>query len=239
MTAGMVVLAYNLPGVQQPLKLSREAYADIFLGKISYWDDPKIKSANPGVTIPSTKISLVHRLGASGTTFVLTQHLSAISDEWKQKYAHGLTVEWPTGTGAKGSDGIVAMIQQTPGAVGYLDYGTAERHKLAIASLQNKAGEFVAPNQASCQAAFADLNLPTNLRAWVPDPENKKSYPVVTFTWILARSKYDNPKVAETMRQLLKYSLTDGQKDCAPLGYTPLPDSVRDTVLEAVKRISS
>ncbi len=238
-TAGMVVLAYNLPGVSQPLQLSREAYADIWLGKITYWDDQKIKSTNPGVKLPSTGIKTVHRLGSSGTTYVFTQHLSAVSEDWKKKYAHGLTVEWPAGTGAKGSDGIVAYIQQTPGAIGYLDFGTAMRNKLALASLQNKAGDFVKPSMESCQAAFVNAPLPENLRVSIPDPDGKSSYPVVTFSWILAHSKYDNPKTAAALKDVLKYGLTDGQKDCAPLGYVPLPEGVRKAVLEAVDRISS
>ena len=238
-TAGMVVLAYNLPSISQPLQLPREVYADIWLGKITYWDDPKIISANPGVALPSTEIKSVHRLGASGTTYVFTKHLSAISEEWKKKYAQGLTVEWPAGTGAKGSDGIAAYIQQTPGAIGYLDFGTATRKNLTIASLQNKAGEYVKPSMESCQAAIVNAPLPENLRVSIPDPDGKSSYPIVTFTWILAHSKYENPNTAAVLKDLLKYGLTDGQKECTPLGYVPLPEGVRKVVLEAVDRISS
>jgi phosphate transport system substrate-binding protein len=240
MTAGMVVLAYNLTDVKEPIKLSREAYADIFLGKITHWNDPKITITNPGMSsISSTPITVVHRLGASGTTYVFTQHLSAISEEWNKEHSFGLTVDWPNAKGAKGNDGVVAMIQKTPGAIGYLDFGTAQRNHLSVASLQNKAGNFVEPSQASCQASFADVTLPSDLRAWVTDPEAKNGYPVVTFTWILARPKYDSPKTAEAVKQLLTYGLTEGQKDCAPLGYAPLPDRVRQTVLEAVNKISS
>jgi phosphate transport system substrate-binding protein len=239
MTAGMVVLAYNLPGVSQPLKLSREACAEIWLGKLTYWNDQKLKAANPGVTLPATEIKVIHRLGASGTTFVFTQHLSAISAEWKQKVAQGLTVDWPTGTGAKGKDGIVSFIQQTPGAIGYLDFGTAERNKLPVASLENKAGEYVEPSLDSCQAALANAALPENLRVSIPDPEGKSSYPIVTFTWILAHAKYDDPKTAAAVKDVLTYGLTDGQKECAPLGYIPLPEGVRQAVLKAVNRIGS
>ena len=239
MTTGMIVLAYNLPGVSQPLKLSRQALAEIWLGKITYWNDPKLKSDNPGVQLPSTMITAVHRLGASGSTFVFTKHLSAISDEWKKKYDQGLTVEWPVGTGAKGADEIVELVQKTPGAIGYLDLGHAERHKLAMAELQNKAGAFIKPSLESCQAAFADVALPKDLRVSVPDPDGQASYPVVTFTWILAHAKYDNPKAAAALKEVLKYGLTEGQKDCAPLGYIPLSDKVRQVVLEAVNRISS
>jgi phosphate transport system substrate-binding protein len=238
-TAGMVVMAYNLPGVSQPLNLSRQDYADIWLGKITYWDDQKIKNANPGIKLPSLEIKVVHRLGASGTTYVFTQHLSAISEEWKKKYAYNMTVDWPVGTGAKGSDGIATHIQQTPGAIGYLDFGTADRNKLSIANLQNKAGEFVKPSLESCQAAFTTAPVPENLRVSIPDPDGKSSYPIVTFTWILAHSKYDNPKTAAALKEVLKYGLTDGQKECAPLGYVPLPEGVRKVVLEAVSKISS
>jgi phosphate transport system substrate-binding protein len=236
---GMVVMAYNLPGVSQPVKLSREAYADIWLGKITYWDDAKIKRSNPDLKLSSTPITLVYRLGASGTTFVLSGHLSAVSEEWKKTRAEGLTVDWPVGTGAKGADGIAAMIQRTPGAIGYVDFGTAQRNKLSMASLQNKAGEFVQPSLETCQAAFATVALPEDLRLSIPDPDGKSSYPIVTFTWILAHAKYDDAKTATALRDVLKYGLGEGQKECAPLGYIPLPESVRKVVLSAVDRISS
>ncbi len=239
MTAGMVVLAYNVPGASEGLKLSRDAYVGIFQGTITSWDDPEIKDANPGVALPALKITSVHRLGASGTTFVFTQHLSAISQSWEKATGRGLTVDWPVGQGALGQDGVVEAIGKTPGAIGYLDFGTASRSKMTLAKLQNKAGEFIAPSIESCQAALASVKLPENLRVWVPDPEDKDSYPIATFTWILAHTQYDNSQIASTLKDVLTYSLSDGQKDCAALGYVPLPDTVRQAVLAAVKKIGS
>src|SRR5271166_4467208 len=144
-TAANVVLAYNLPGFSGNLKLSRDAYAGVFLGTITSWDDPKIAESNQGASLPKLKISPIHRQAASGTTFVFTQHLSAINDAWKRGPGRGMTVVWPAGTAARGSDDMVALIQKEPGSIGYLGFGHAEKSKLPVAWLQNKSGEYVKP----------------------------------------------------------------------------------------------
>src|SRR5262245_12608232 len=193
MTAGSVVLAYNLPDVSTPLKLSRKAYTEIFLGKITKWNDPAIASANPGVKLPDTNVTVVRRADSSGTTFVFTQHLSAVSPEWEKGPGTSKAPNWPAGVGAKGNEGVTSTIQQTPGSIGYVEFSYAKLSKLPMAALENKSGAFVEASTASGQAALAAGQLPENLRLFLPDPEGKEAYPVVTYTWLLAYRKYDNP----------------------------------------------
>src|SRR6516165_2879894 len=177
-TAGSIVLAYNLPGVEN-LKLSREAYAGIFLGKITKWNDPAIAKTNEGVKLPATAITVCERSDGSGTTFVFTKHLSAISPEFKDKVGEGTSVTWPTGVAGKGNDGVTALIKQTPGAIGYVEYGYAKNNKLPFAQLQNKAGEFVAATPESGAATLNTTQFPPDiLRAWPSDPDAKDAYPI-------------------------------------------------------------
>src|SRR5262249_3511776 len=160
-------------------RLSRAAYTGIFLGKIAKWNDKAIADANPGVTLPDTNVTVVHRSDSSGTTFVFTQHLSAISPEWQSGPGTSKAPNWPTGIGAKGNEGVRSTIQQTPGAIGYVEYGYAKQ--MTVAQLQNKAGAFVEANTASAQAALAGVTMPENLRAFLPDPDGQGSYPIVTY----------------------------------------------------------
>jgi len=239
MTAGSVVLCYNIPGVSNALKLSREVYAGIFLGSITSWNDPKISADNKGITLPDLKITTVHRSGASGTTFVFTKHLSSINEAWKKGPGAGLTVQWPAGIRAMGNDGIAEIIQQTPGAIGYLGYSSAIKHKLAPASLQNKTGEFIPPSIESAQAALASVDLADNLHIGIADPEGKTSYPIVTFSWILTHKRYTDPGAAAMLKSFLKYGLTDGQKESSQLGFIPLPPNIAEKALQQVERIWS
>jgi phosphate transport system substrate-binding protein len=240
MTAGSIVLAYNLPGVEG-LKLSRDTYVGIFLGKITKWNDPAIAKDNPDLKLPDKPITVVHRSDGSGTTGVFTKHLSAISPEWKSSIGDGKTVQWPTAgkfIGGKGNEGVTAAIQQNEGAIGYIEYGYAKNNNLTMASLQNKAGQFIAPNDESAAATLAAVELPTDLRAFITDPEGEKSYPIVTYTWILAYKKYDDPQKAIAMEGTIQYGLTKGQQQSAALGYIPLPASVVEKVAKAADQIS-
>jgi len=240
MTAGKIVLAYNLSGGPEELKLSREAYTKIFLGQITKWNDPIIAKANTGATLPDTDITVVRRADASGTTFVFTQHLSAISEDWKKGPGAGTTVNWASSdkfVASPKNDGVAATIKQTPGAIGYIEYGFAKLAKLGMASLENKSGKFIKPTTESGQAALAGVNLPDDMRAWVLDPEGAEAYPIVTYTWMLFYKKYDDPKMAEAIRQVVKYCLTDGQKVSAEMGYIPLPDQVVQVVSKAADNI--
>ena len=229
MTAGSIVLAYNLPGVED-LKLSREVYVDILLGNITQWNDPAIAEINPDVDLPDQDITVVHRSDGSGTTGVFTQHLSAISPEWEQQVGSGKTVEWPTGVGAKGNEGVTAQIQQTEGSIGYIEYGYAKQQNIPTAILENQSGNYVAPSSESASNALSAATLPENLRAFVTDPEGENSYPIVTYTWILAYENYDDPEKLEAFKNVINWSLTDGQAYAEELGYIPLPDNVVEKV---------
>jgi len=235
-TAGSIVLAYNLPGVTE-LKLSREAYVGIFLGDIKTWNDPKIKASNPGAKLPATTISPVHRSDGSGTSFVFTQHLSAINEKWKKGPGTGTSVEWPGGVAGKKNDGVAALIAQTPGAIGYIEYGFAVTSKQPMALLENKAGKFIAPTLASASSALKGVELPSDLRAWVTDPAGDDVYPIVTYTWILTKKKYDDQAKANAVKQMLKWCLSDGQKISESLQYVALPDAVAARVTKAVDDI--
>ncbi|CDN14456.1 Phosphate ABC transporter, periplasmic phosphate-binding protein PstS (TC 3.A.1.7.1) [Richelia intracellularis] len=225
MSAGSVVLAYNLPGINE-LNLTREVYVDIMLGKIKKWNHAKLVAANPGVNLPNQDITLVYRSDGSGTTGVFTKHLSAISSEWKSSVGSGKAVQWPTGVGAKGNEGVTAQIKQTEGSLGYIEYGYAKQNLLYFAALQNKEGEFVKPTDESASKTLSVVTLPENLRAFITDPEGKESYPIVTYTWILADKKYDNPAKAKAVEAMIEYGLTEGQKVSKELGYVPLPENV-------------
>jgi phosphate transport system substrate-binding protein len=238
MTAGSIVLAYNIPNAPAGLKLSRDAYVGIFLGKITNWNDPAITKTNPGVNLPNTKITVVSRSDGSGTTFVFTSHLSAISDEWKNGPGPGKSVNFPVGVAGKGNPGVTALIKQTPGAIGYVEYGYAAQANMPVALLENKSGKYVKADLNSGKSALASVELPENLRAWITDPTGPDSYPIVTYTWLLCYKKYPNAKTANTLKSVIKYGLTNGQSFSADLGYIPLPGNVVDAVKKALDQIS-
>jgi phosphate transport system substrate-binding protein len=225
MTAGSIVLAYNLPEVKE-LRLSRKAYAGIFLGKVKQWNDPEIAKANPGVKLPETAINVVVRADSSGTTYVFTKHLSAISEEFAKSPGNDKMPAWPVGTRSKGNEGVTASLKTTPGSIGYVEYGYAKSQNLATAQLENKSGAFVTATTASGQAALASAQLPENLIAWNPDPDGKDAYPVVTYTWVMLYKKYPDPRKLDAIQDLFKYAITEGQRDAEALGYIPLPQGV-------------
>lgn len=236
-TAGSVVLAYNLPGVDN-LKLSREAYAGIFLGKVTKWSDPAIAKTNEGVKLPDIPIIPCERSDGSGTNFVFTKHLSAISPEFNDKVGFGTSATWPVGVGGKGNDGVTALIKQNRGAIGYVEYGYAKNNKLAFAALQNKAGEFVSATTDSGMATLATTQFPPNLlRGWPSDPDGKDCYPIATYTWLLLYKKYDNSQIGEAVKKFVNFGLTDGQKFSEELGYIPLPKEIVDKSMEGLKTV--
>src|SRR5580704_3438032 len=228
MTAGSIVLTYNLPDAPSELKLSREAYTGIFLGKITQWNDPAIAKANPGAKLPDTKITIVSRSDGSGTTYVFTSHLSAISDAWKSGPGAGKTVNFPVGVAGKGNPGVAALIKQTPGAIGYVEYGYAKQTGMPMASLENKSGNYVKPDLQAGKAALASVQLPANLRGWITDPQAADAYPIVTYTWLLCYKKYQDHQKWATLKSVIQYGLDQGQGVSAELGYIPLPPSVVD-----------
>jgi phosphate transport system substrate-binding protein len=239
MTAGEIVLAYNLPGNPTGLKLPRDVYPDIFLGKITKWNDPRLVAANPSLKLPDTAITVVRRSDSSGTTYLFTRHLSAISPAFKSGPGVGTSVQWPSSdkiVAAPKNDGVTATIKQTPGAIGYIEYGYAKLTKATTAQLQNKAGTFVEPSLKSGQAALASAKMPPDLRAWIDDPEGAEAYPIAGFSWMLFYKKQD-PKKAEILRKLVDYSLDKGQGMADSMGYIPLPAEVVQKVKAAAKDI--
>lgn len=236
-TAGSIVFGYNLPGVEE-LKLSRQVYVDILLGKITKWNDPAIAEINEGVELPDMDITVVYRSDGSGTTGVFTQHLSAMSEEWASEVGDGKTVEWKTGIGAKGNEGVTAQILQTEGAVGYIEYGYAIQQDIPMATLENAAGNYVKPSPESVSATLSAVELPENLRAFITDPEGEESYPIASYTWIMAYQKYDDAAKADALKAVLTWAITDGQAMSADLGYIPLPENVVTRVQEAIDSIN-
>jgi phosphate transport system substrate-binding protein len=224
-TAGSVVLAYNLEGVPN-LKLTRAAMAGIFLGTIKKWNDPAIVAANPDVPLPAQAINVAYRSDGSGTTFVFTQHLAAISPEFDEQVGFDKSVSFPVGVGGKGNEGVTALVKQTPGTIGYVEFGYAEQNKLSVASLQNKSGAFVAPTPESGAAALASVEMPDNLRIWPVDPEAPDAYPIATFSWLLLSRKYDDAAKLKALKDFVTYGLTEGQSYAIELGYIPLPEAV-------------
>jgi len=240
MTAGAIVLAHSVEGVRE-LKLPRDVYVDILLGKIDNWSDPRIKEANPDENLPDATINVVWRSDSSGTTFVFTKHLCEISAEFKDKVGNDKQPQWPVGTGAKGNQGIAQQLQSETGknSIGYIEFGFAAENNIKMALLENKAGEFIKPSNESAQSTLSNAQFDDNLIAWMPDPEGKGDYPIVTFTWMLFYKKYDDEKKAETLRDLVNYCVDEGQKISTQLGYIPLPDDVREKVKAAAKKIGA
>lgn len=238
MTAGSIVLCYNLPGGPAELRLTRQAYADIFLGKITKWNDAAIADANPGVSLPGIDITVVRRADSSGTTYNLTNHLSAVSAEWKEKKGTDKVIKDPVGIAGKGNAGVAALIQQTPGAFGYLEYGYADLAHLPMAHLQNKKGAFVKPTPESGAAALEGIIIPDNLHVNVPDPDGESAYPIVTCTWLICARKYVDPTAGARVKDVVEFCLTEGQQYSGQLGYIPLPEGLRQKCLEAAKQMT-
>lgn len=238
MAAGSIVLTYNLPNVETGLKLPREVYTGILQGQIKSWNNPAIAQANPGVQLPNQPITVVHRSDGSGTTGVFTKHLSAISPEWKNQVGEGKTVDWPAGVGAKGNEGVTAQVKQTPGAIGYVEYGYAKQNNLTVAALENQSGNFIVPSEESASKTLEAVELPANFRAFISDPKGEESYPIVTYTWLLAYENYPDASKAKSMEAMIEYGLTEGQRYSAELGYVPLPPSVVEKVAAAADKLS-
>lgn len=219
MTGGSVVMAYNLEGVDG-LKLSRDAYCGIVTGAVTKWNDPAIAAANTGVTLPDQPIEFVHRSDGSGTTYAFTNHLKAACPDWKA--GANKSVEWPTGTGAKGNEGVTAQVQQTPGAVGYTEFSYARENGLKMASLENKSGNIVEPTPEAGALAFKGETIPADFALQVPDPANADAYPISTLTWLLLYPEYKDAAKGDALLGVIKWSLDSGKTAATDLGYIPL-----------------
>jgi phosphate transport system substrate-binding protein len=235
---GAVVLTYNLPGVTATLKLTPEAVAGIFLGTVKKWDDAAIKSANPGVALPSKDIEVIHRSDGSGTSFVFTGYLSKISAEWKTKVGANASVSWPLGLGGKGNDGVAGLVKQTPNSIGYVELIYAVQNKMPFADIKNAAGKFVKPSFEGVSAAAANSKeMPDDFRVSITNAPGATSYPISTFTWLLIPSKISDITKKTAITGFLNWMLTTGQKDAQGLSYAPLPKPVAARVQKQIAMI--
>jgi phosphate transport system substrate-binding protein len=236
---GGVVPVYNVPSIKADLKFNGAVLADIFLGKITKWNDPTLVKLNAGVTLPATDITVVHRSEGSGTTYIWVDYLSKVSPEFKSKVGVKTSVNWPTGVGGKGNEGVSGLVAQTPGSIGYVELIYALQNKISYGSVLNMDGEFVKASVASVTAAAASAasNMPADFRVSITNAPGKGVYPISSFTWLLL---YQDPKdkaQAKTMVDFVKWALKDGQKYCPDLGYAPLPANVVQLEMAALGKI--
>jgi phosphate transport system substrate-binding protein len=225
---GAVVATYNVSGIGAGLKLTPDVLADIFLGKVTQWNDVRIAAVNKGVSLPSKPIVVVHRSDGSGTTYIFVDYLSKVSPEWKQNVGVGTSVKWPVGLGGKGNEGVAGQVKQIDGAIGYVELAYAVKNNLSYASLKNKAGNFIVPSLESVTAAAMNeaKKMPEDLRVSITDAAGKDSYPISGFTWLLIYKDQKNGDKAKAMVNFLKWAFTEGEKFAPALYYAPLPKAV-------------
>ncbi len=236
---GAVVPVYNVDGVSTQLKFTGPILADIFLGKITKWNDPALVKINPGVTLPSGEITVVHRSDGSGTTFVWADYLAKISPEWKEKVGASSSLNWPVGVGGKGNEGVSGLVKQTPASIGYVELVYALQTKIPYGAVQNQAGEFVNPEVKSVTAAAAGAmpTMPRDFRVSITNAPGEGAYPISSFTWILLYESPEDKGRAQVMNEFMKWALGDGQRLAADLGYAPLPAALIALELEQLNRI--
>lgn len=222
---GAVVITYNLQGVNQPLRFSPEAIADIFLGKIKKWNDPKIAADNPGVTLPGNDITVVHRSDGSGTSAVFTDYLSKVSAEWKEKVGSGTSPSWPTGLGGKGNEGVTGQVKNTPNTIGYVELAYAVKNNLPVAHIKNSSGNFIEPSIDAVTAAAAGsaANTPDDLRVSITNATGAQAYPISSYTYILLYKDQKDAGKGKALVDFLWWGIHDGEGFAKDLQYAPLP----------------
>ena len=236
---GAAIPSYNVAGVQGELNFTPEALSGIFLGKITKWNDAAIASANPGVKLPGDDIVVVHRSDGSGTSYIWTDYLSKVSPEWQQKVGKATSVNWPVGLGGKGNEGVSALIQQTPGSLGYIELIYAIQNHLPYGKVKNSSGAFVKADLASVSAAAAATAkfMPDDFRVSITNPEGKEAYPIASFTWLLIPAKFTDTAKRDVVKDFLKWMMTDGQQSCEALSYAKLPKEVVAKEMKAIAQI--
>ena len=232
---GAVVITYNLQGISQPLRFTGDVIADIYLGKIKRWDDPRMKANNPNAQLPAADISVVHRSDSSGTSAVFTDYLSKVSPEWKEKVGAGTSPSWPVGIGGKGNEGVTGQVKQTPNTIGYVELAYAVQNKLPVALIKNKSGNFIEPSLDSVTAAAAGsvATMPADMRVSITDAEGADAYPISSYTYILAYKDEKDATKGKALVDYLWWAVHDGEKYAKDLQYAPLPEEVvkRDEAL--------
>jgi phosphate transport system substrate-binding protein len=239
MALGADVPAYNLPGVTMTLKFTPRALAGIFLGQITKWNHPELASANPGVSLPNAPITVVHRSDSSGTTYVWTDYLSKVSDEWRTSVGRGTSVKWPVGTDASGNQGVADAVKVTPNAIGYVELGYAIRETLLYGDVQNAGGQFIRADLRSVTAAADEsgVTMPADFRVSITNPQGDRAYPISTFTWILVPERIADATKKGLLVAFLEWGLTEGQAYTESLSYARLPDAVVQKAKSVVERI--
>jgi phosphate transport system substrate-binding protein len=225
---GAVVPTYNIPGVTGALNFTPDALAGIFLGKITKWNDPAIAGTNKGVNLPAADIVVVHRSDGSGTTYVWTDYLSKVSEEWKSKVGKGTSPNWPVGLGGKGNEGVTGQIKNAPNSIGYVELIYAVSNNIPYGSVKNSSGNFVKADLASVSeaAAVAAKTMPDDFRVSITDPAGKKAYPIASFTWLLIPEKFSDAAKRDAIKGFLNWMLADGQNYAEKLSYARLPNEV-------------
>src|SRR5258705_10055019 len=235
---GAVVPAYNVPGVSGELKFAPDVLANIFLGKITSWNDPAIGKANPGVTLPNQPIIVIHRSDGSGTTYIFTDYLSKVSKEWETTVGKGTSVKWPGGMGGKGNEGVAGQIRMLAGSIGYVELIYAVQNNIAYGSVKNAAGNFVkASLEGVTEAAASVKSMPTDFRVSITNAPGKTAYPISSFTWLLIPVQAKNPKNGQILADFLNWMVNDGQKMTTQLAYAPLPEGVAEKVKVTIKQV--
>jgi phosphate transport system substrate-binding protein len=226
MTLGAVAVTYNLEGLTSPLRIAPDVLADIYLGKITKWNDKRIAKENTGAKLKADDIAVVYRSDGSGTTAVFTDYLVKVSAEFKDKVGQGKSVKWPKGLGAKGNEGVTGQVKTTPNTIGYVELAYAAQNKLPVVHLKNKAGQFIEPTIAAVSAAAAGVDLPDTLAASITDAAGDTAYPISSYTYLLVYADLQNQKKGPALAEFLWWAVHDGQKECAALNYAPLPPPV-------------
>jgi phosphate transport system substrate-binding protein len=240
--AGAVVVTYNLPGVSQPLNLDGETVVNIFLGNVRRWNAPEIAALNPGVALPDREVIVVHRSDGSGTTYVFTDYLTAVSPAWARGPGRGKEVSWPVGLGGKGNEGVAGQVKQTPGAVGYVELAYASQNQLPAASIRNSSGNFIRPTiesiTAAISAAAETLPANTDYRISIVDPPGADAYPISSLTWLLVYEQQRDSTKARRLADFLRWAFTEGEERAAALDYAPLPETMRQQLLQRLDSLN-
>jgi phosphate transport system substrate-binding protein len=235
---GGVVPVVNIAGLQaRQLKLTGSLLADIYLGKVAKWNDPAIAALNPGVKLPDAPIAVVRRADGSGTTFIFTNYLSKVSPEWQTKVGEGTAVNWPTGAGGKGNEGVSAFVQRLPNSIGYVEYAYAKQNKMTYALLQNASGAFVAPEDVAFKAAAANADWSKSFYQILTNQPGKDSWPITGATFIMMHAKQDKPAQAAAALRFFDWAFKNGDKVADELDYVPMPDGVKSTIRQQWAKI--
>lgn len=236
---GAVVPVYNLPGVNHDLNFSPDVIADIYLGKITKWNDGRIAKDNPGVGLPDKPILPVYRSDGSGTTYIFTDFLSKVSPEWTSRVGRSTSVKWPTGIGQKGNEGVAGMVRQSPYSFGYVELIYAVQNKMSFGAVRNSTGKFVkaSPDGVTAAAAAAAKGMPADFRVSITNAPGAASYPISSFTWLLIPQHASDPKKAKVMAEFLGWMLDHGESEAASMAYAPLPKPVQDSVRKAIAQV--